>query len=164
VECLQNDVKDLKDVHYRLMYNLSEYLQQERDTPVLLTAVWTPSTMQMVPSLCKEIEYLKEANNGTFHYRDANFYVRGTVVLSAIDKRVQPKITIRNRLRADRLDLAIPQITEETVSDTLPLERFCLLRSRRFIFEDIAALTHYIQSQGFRTRQPINLGNWNCPS
>jgi hypothetical protein len=99
--------------------------------------------------------------SGIYHYDEANLYVSGSIWLHGKDNWVQPRITISNRLRDDRVKFAFPYVGGGRVDETPELDQFCM-KSRELSFQAIEALTRYIQAHGFNARKPTDLGDWNC--
>lgn len=155
VDCFKNNVLDWKDVHSRMMVELSEELAKGVSA---LVPVLKFGSLEMASTMCNEPKY---RDLDTYKYKEAYLYVGGSIWLYGKDNWVQPRITIRNGLLEDRKRFASPQIGGTRVDEPPELDQFCM-KSREFSFTAIATLKTYIQAEGFHFRQPINLGDWKC--
>jgi hypothetical protein len=142
-----------------MMVHLSQFLKVGPQG-VSLLPVWTFDSDDDVKDMCRSSDYRKQDNK--VHRDEANFWVQARI--ASWHQRVQPLITIADRLRDDRRDTAT--VTDPDLGDepgNAPLSEFCLRKGSKALgVTDLETLTAYIQARGFKARPPIDLGGWKC--
>lgn len=125
VDCFENQVKTWHDVNATVMWHLSQSLQSGQEPGAdVLRPVWILPTSAMAISMCKDADY--QQHQDLYHYRDAQIYVRGTMLLDTGTKKIRPVITVLDNVRAERQKFAIAQIEEDRPDQLLRLDQFCM--------------------------------------